>query len=106
MRYQACRWYDPYPRLAFALKLLYFSPKEHQDFAAREMIQLMDRYLGATAHAHKTNGKASDRAFKRWYDRSTDTAQLIERLKQSPDSLKTLFADKLISCLTSQPART
>lgn len=96
MQYQACRWYDPYPRLAFALKLLYFSPKERQIYAARQISQLLDRYLGQTSGSRRFPKRPNNR----WYDHSMDTAQLVERLKQSPDSLKNLFADKLIATLT------
>lgn len=103
MRYQACRWYDPYPRLAFALKLLYFSPLERCEFATQKMSQFLDSYLGEN-NRPLVNRLGAPISANRWYDRTEETSRLIERMKQSPDSLKTVCADKLMALLTHTAA--
>jgi hypothetical protein len=102
MRYQACRWYDPYPRLAFALKLLYFSPQEARQQAVSEMERYLDQLLG---QAHQSKVLPHRAMANRWYDENDATSRLLERLKHGPNSLKNVFADKLIAVLTrSTPA--
>ncbi len=101
MSYQVCRWYDPYPRLAFALKLLYLAPQPLQVKAAHSLESFFQENLGlrrilksaAPLHALPDIGK-------RWYDNSEATSQAVELLKTCPESLKSQIADRLLQVLT------
>ncbi|MBY0403295.1 MAG: hypothetical protein K2X66_05305 [Cyanobacteria bacterium] len=112
MSYQPCRWYDPYPRLAYALKLLYFSSSEQSAFAIQQLSEFLDHYQNGT---DSTGTKVLLQKRKRqlslasntqtdlknrWYDQSGEISSLIERIKQSPDFMKNRLADRLISLLT------
>ncbi len=101
MSYQLCRWYDPYPRLAFALKLLYLAPGAVQARASRELQRFIEEQWGAS-HARKAlqEIKATSGG-KRWYDEDPETAQTVELLKNSPEFLKSRVADTLLEILAS-----
>jgi hypothetical protein len=102
--YQLCRWYDPYPRLAFALKLLYFAPSPVQVQAARQLKRFLEEEWG-TAHARKALQEVRAKAKgKRWYDEDLETAQAVELLKNSPEFLKSRVADTLLAILSADQA--
>lgn len=105
MSYQLCRWYDPYPRLAFALKLLYLAPGAVQTRASRELQRFIEEQWGAP-HARKAlqEIKVTSRG-NRWYDEDPETAQTVELLKNSPEFLKSRVADTLLEILASDPAQ-
>ncbi len=105
MSYHSCRWYDPYPRLAFALKLLYLAPGSLQARASQELQTFLDTHWGS-AHADRTAYEVASRSIhgKRWYDEATETAQTVELIKNSPDPLKSLMADTLLEILGADPA--
>lgn len=102
MSYQLCRWYDPYPRLAFALKLLYLAPGNLQAKVAQELRSFLDEQWG-TQHTerllYETLGK---RPGNRWYDEDLETAHTVELIKNSPDTLKTTVADTLLAILSEE----
>ncbi|MCE3236657.1 MAG: hypothetical protein K0Q50_2848 [Vampirovibrio sp.] len=104
MSYQLCRWYDPYPRLAFALKLLYLAPGAVQVKAARELQRFMEEHW-ETSQARKAiqEIKVTSRG-KRWYDEDPETFQTVELLKNSPEFLKSRVADTLLEILSSDSA--
>lgn len=106
MSYQLCRWYDPYPRLAFALKLLYLAPGAVQVKAARELQRFMEEHW-ETSHARKVlqEIRTTSRG-KRWYDEDQETFQAVELLKNSPEYLKSRVADTLLEILSSDTAST
>jgi hypothetical protein len=92
--YQVCRWYDPYPRLAFALKLLYFAPIELREAVMRELAGILDLQMGTLKpdiHPVSTGNL--------WYDDSLQTAKTVELLKQSPEPLKIFCTEKLLESL-------
>ena len=104
MSYQLCRWYDPYPRLAFALKLLYLSPGGIQSNVARELRRFLEEEWG-TLQTRKALQEICARAKgNRWYDEDLETAQTVELLRNSPDSLKSRAADILLEILMAQSA--
>ncbi len=75
--YQHCRWYDPYPGLAFVLKLLQLMPRDQQAM----MGQRLNRYLD-----YRSIPKQSpcQYAGHRWYDDVPVLVAGLERLKRSP----------------------
>ncbi len=104
MSYQLCRWYDPYPRLAFALKLLYLAPGGVQAKVARELQRFLEEQWG-TSQARKALQEVRSKARgNRWYDEDYETAQTVELLKNSPESLKSRVADTLLEILVAQSA--
>ncbi len=106
MTYQACRWYDPYPRLAFAMKMLALSPKPLQDGASR-MLQLFFAEQWDGQQAEKRLGELKYlNTGKRWYDRDLASTQAVELLKRSPEILKTLAADRVLDFLVQEPDAT
>ncbi len=96
MSYQSCRWYDPYPRLAFALKLLYLAPNDLQARAAQELQMFLQEHWGMQEAHVQLPGK-------RWYDEDRRTAQTVELIKNTPEALKTRVADKLLAILSGDP---
>ncbi len=104
MSYQPCRWYDPYPRLAFALKLLYLAPgamrinvsRQVQGFLLEQWDTPQMRRVLLGIHI-KANGN-------RWYDQDPETAQTVELLKNSPDFLKSRVADNMLKVLLAESA--
>ena len=104
MSYQLCRWYDPYPRLAFALKLLYLAPGHVQTKVARELQGFLEGEWG-TAQARKALQEVRSKTKgNRWYDEDYETSQTVELLKNSPESLKSRVADTLLEILMAQSA--
>ena len=97
MSYQVCRWYDPYPRLSFALKLLYLAPEQLRERVIQRVMGLLNHPLGKNSRASRPSGN-------RWYDRSESAACFVEVLKQSPDSLKQLSAEQILESLTDLAA--
>lgn len=104
MSYQLCRWYDPYPRLAFALKLLYLVPGHVQTKVARELRGVLEQEWGV-AQARKALQEVRAKAKgNRWYDEDFETSQTVELLKNSPETLKSRVADTLLEILMAQSA--
>ena len=104
MSYQLCRWYDPYPRLAFALKLLYLAPGTVQVKVAREVQHFLEEQWGSS-HARKAIQEVKTKAKgKRWYDEDLQTAQTVELLKNSPEFLKSRVADTMLEILAGDRA--
>lgn len=105
MSYQLCRWYDPYPRLAFALKLLYLSPSYVQTNVARELMRFMEEQWGM-AQVRKVLKELRTTPTKgnRWYDEDHETAETVELMKNSPEYVKSRVADTLLEILMAQSA--
>lgn len=108
MSYQLCRWYDPYPRLSFALKLLYLAPGALQERASAELQKFLEEHWGSASTERVLYGYALDELEahgpgKRWYDQKPDTAKTVELIKNSPESLKSQAADTLLAILGSDP---
>jgi hypothetical protein len=99
--YQLCRWYDPYPRLAFALKLLYLAPGALQTRASRELRHFLAEQWGATPTEKILRELKANSRGQRWYDEDMETAHTVELLKSSPEFLKSRVADTLLGILTS-----
>ena len=104
MSYQLCRWYDPYPRLAFALKLLYLAPGPVQTKVARELQHFLEDQWGTPQARKALNEVRSKAKGNRWYDEDYETSQTVELLKNSPESLKSTVADTLLAILMAQSA--
>lgn len=104
MSYQLCRWYDPYPRLAFALKLLYLAPGALQVHASRELRRFLTDQWGATHTEKVLKDLTSKTKGQRWYDEDLETAQAVELLKSSPEFLKSRVADTLLEILCAEQA--
>jgi hypothetical protein len=102
LSYQLCRWYDPYPRLAFALKLLYLAPGGLQVRASKELRRFLTEQWGAVHIEKMLQGFKSRLNGKRWYDEDVETAQTVELLRQSPEFLKSRVADTLLEILCSE----
>lgn len=102
MSYQSCRWYDPYPKLAFALKLLYLAPGSLQVQASQELQKFLLENLG-TGSAHATHELLGIQGH-RWYDETAGTAKTVELIKNSPDGLKNRVADTLLEILSGKSA--
>ncbi len=94
MSYQHCRWYDPYPKLAFAFKLLYLAPRHIRRKVLEDLVGFLAIHAGKT-HAAATVPASANR----WYDLSADVTGTLELIKQSPESLKHLSADRMLSDL-------
>ena len=104
MSYQLCRWYDPYPRLAFALKLLYLAPGPMQNKASRALLSFLDEQWEAPQARRAFQEMRSKPTGKRWYDEDYDIYQTVELLKNSPEPLKSRLAEKLLEILMAQSA--
>ena len=104
MSYQLCRWYDPYPRLAFALKLLYFAPAPVQVRAARQLKRFLEEEWGSGQARKALQDMKSKAKGKRWYDEDWETAQAVELLKNSPEFLKSRVAETLLAILSADHA--
>ncbi len=104
MSYQLCRWYDPYPRLAFALKLLYLAPGNLQAQATRELQHFLDENWGAVQTERALYNASAKPKGNRWYDEDQETAQAVELIRNSPEFLKSQVADTLLGILSADPA--
>ena len=94
MSYQSCRWYDPYPRLAFALKLLFLAPVRVQSEASAELRQFLLSNWGMAQPDSAQRGQ-------RGYDQASGTAETVELLKNTPEALKSRAADTLLAILSA-----
>lgn len=104
MSYQPCRWYDPYPRLAFALKLLYLAPGAMRVNVSRQVQRfLMEQWDFPQARRVllEMNVKADG---NRWYDQDQETARTFELLKNSPDFVKSRAAENMLKVLLAESA--
>jgi hypothetical protein len=94
MRYQSCRWYDVYPKLAFVLRLIRLIPHEKQmllgerlnDYLDNRTIQVLKDLQGIPRG-------------NRWYDDVETLVEGLERLKGAPHSVKQQSTDFLIHSL-------
>ena len=102
MSYQLCRWYDPYPRLAFALKLLYLAPGGLQLQSLQAMRRCLNEQWGARQTERHLHALPAYALGKRWYDVDADTARTVELLRNSPEFLKTRAADTLLEILGAE----
>ncbi|WP_303673894.1 hypothetical protein [Vampirovibrio chlorellavorus] len=104
MSYQPCRWYDPYPRLAFALKLLYLAPGAMRLTVARQIQRFLVEQWD-TPQVRKVLQEIRVKANgNRWYDQDQETAQTVELLKNSPDFLKSRVAENMLQLLMVESA--
>lgn len=102
MSYHYCRWYDPYPKLAFALKMLYFAPGSLQIKAMQTIKQLVEsNWEAVQLQRHLQTVKPVPRG-KRWYDSQENTAKTVDLIKESPDILKEQVADELLFILSAE----
>lgn len=96
LSYHLSRWYDPYPRLAFAFQMLDLSPATVKKKAVDQLRVVFRDYYGddAMLPANRLKGH-------RWYDTDDDddVARMMELLKDSPDSIKARMADTLLAVL-------
>lgn len=104
MSYQLCRWYDPYPRLAFALKLLYLAPGTMQAHAARELQRFLGEHWDLPEGEEAPETTPEKPKGNRWYDEYLETANTVELIKNGPERLKSLAADKLLAILSADCA--
>ncbi|MEM0951176.1 MAG: hypothetical protein AAGI66_03420 [Cyanobacteria bacterium P01_H01_bin.74] len=116
MVYQLCRWYDLYPRLSFALKLLYLSPATVQAKANHQLIILLKKtvenelvnqppdHVSNTTEPKQINLTENSPAQNRWYDDSSDSTNAFEVLKKAPDFVKHQVADLLLNFLMEETA--
>ncbi|MBY0450889.1 MAG: hypothetical protein K2X01_09730 [Cyanobacteria bacterium] len=109
MSYHHCRWYDPYPRLVFALKLLFFAPRAQQQAVVADLLGLLIGQLGTEPELNP--GRSSQTATRskkigsRWYDQIENATDWMGLLAASPESLKLMTADWLLDavCLNMSP---
>ncbi len=94
MSYRPCRWYDPYPRLAFAFKLLRLAPQQVRQMVLEEFALFMDLHWGEVAKDQWVLPPHN-----RWYDLSDDVSRSLERIRHGNDHLKEVSADQLLSAL-------
>lgn len=102
MSYQLCRWYDPYPRLAFALKLLSLAPGSMRTEATRHMRRFLVEQWDTPQVRKALLEIKVKRQGKRWYDADEETAQTVELLRRSPEYLKGRVADTLLEILGAE----
>jgi hypothetical protein len=91
---RACRWYDPFPRLAFAMQMLYLSPDAVREGVTRELSQELCERIGL-----EDASSPPLRVGHRWYDRSLELCKLFELIKHSPDGLKEFAAERILDSL-------
>lgn len=105
MSYQLCRWYDPYPKLAFAFKMLYFAPDSLQLRAMAEIQRFVDKQSEMEPEQRRSS-KAYEpyKACNRWYDGHSETAKTVELIKNSPETLKKRVGDELLAILEMELA--
>jgi len=91
--YLPCRWYDPYPRLVFGLKLIEMMPHTQQDQAGQWLLDWLSRTMPpvSLAQASAYHG--------RWYDQTQSLAQALHILKMAPPSLIQQGSDVLVAWL-------
>ncbi len=94
MTYRPCRWYDPYPRLAFAFKLLRLAPAPIRQAALEELALFLEVYWGEIDRVELPLNP-----HKRWYDLSDDVSRSLELIRHGSDHLKDLSASQLLSVL-------
>jgi hypothetical protein len=101
MSYQQCRWYDPYPKLAFALKLLYLSPQGLQRQALQDLRSFLTHEWGERQMHHLLSRHKPVSLKHRWYDEDPQTAGTLDLIKESTSSFKNRVADQLLKLLLS-----
>jgi hypothetical protein len=104
MSYQLCRWYDPYPKLAFALKMLYFAPGSLQRRAMAEVRRFVDSHWETVHLQRQLQEKKPQPRGSRWYDVHDETAKTVELIKNSPDTLKHRVGEALLTILSNETA--
>ena len=102
MSYQLCRWYDPYPKLAFALKMLYFAPDTLQRRAMQEISRFVDEQWETVHVQRQIQAKKPQPRGNRWYDSHDETAKTVELIKNSPDALKQRVGETLLTILAAE----
>lgn len=120
MSYQSCRWYDPYPRLAFALKLLELMPLEARNAAWQRVLDNLEgtfqKPWGVPPHRNAMiwgrEMAAAEMAFfradSREYSRENEGdsplgLKALLLLKNSPDTVKSRVTEDLLSYLGNVP---
>ncbi|MBK8189152.1 MAG: hypothetical protein IPK79_01730 [Vampirovibrionales bacterium] len=92
-----CRWYDAYPRLAFAMQLLHLSPQRLRCEALEELSALLDEMTGPL----QAGVFDYDGLHNRWYDDPADEeAVAITRLKAAPGRVKDVAAERLLGAIS------
>jgi len=100
MSYQQCRWYDPYPKLAFALQLLYLSPQGLQRQALHDLRVFLTHEWGER-QTHNLLSRHKPASLKhRWYDEDPQTAGTLDLIKESTATFKNRVADQLLEMLS------
>lgn len=91
--YLPCRWYDPYPRLVFGLKLIEMMPHIQQERAGQWLLDWLSRTMPPASLVHS-------RAYSgRWYDSTPPLAEALHILKMAPPSLIQQGSDVLVAWL-------
>src|SRR5689334_20142471 len=100
MSYQLCRWYDPYPKLAFALKMLYLAPGSLQQRAMAEIQRFVNEQCESLpAQNRLPKEEKAEQACNRWYDLHRETAKTVELIKNGSETLKKRVGDELLAIL-------
>ncbi|MGE0199403.1 MAG: hypothetical protein AB7P76_00390 [Candidatus Melainabacteria bacterium] len=96
--YQMGRWYDAYPQLAFAIKVLQWSPVTLQQEAVDALDALFVTTLGVDDVADNPDLRGL-----RWYDH-TANGWRVAMLQHLPVSLKKQAAETLMRVLNQSSA--
>lgn len=91
MSYRQCRWYDPYPGLTFALKLISLMPPKNQSLIGVCLNEYLTQRHIARICSESHSGKQS-----RWYDSIDPLFESLEKLKLTPDVIKFQSTDFLM----------
>jgi hypothetical protein len=100
--WRACRWYDAYPRLSFALQLLSLAPSSLRSAIDHDLLDFVQQSLPSpsdTSPAHHTARRALvPMKHHRWYDAPgrEDVGKAIALLEQSPETIKRQFAERVL----------
>ncbi len=92
------RWYDPYPKLSFALQLLDLAPGQLQSQATMAMLEMLDGYYDeelialVNSHQDTTQHGSSNRRG----DHVTPRRKVDALLKDCPETIKNQAADLLL----------
>lgn len=115
--FQKCRWYDPYPRLAFALRILGLAPlpmKEKAwqlilDETATSLSKIVQEASASRTPAKTLDGlmalwqsEQSSHSHNRQYDIADKGQQALLMLQNSPDSVKRRVTELLLTLLTEE----
>lgn len=91
------RWYDAFPRLAFALQLLRLTPPPVREQALEDLSDLLDDMVGPLID--EAMMAACMGSGQRWYDLPEEADAALHRLKSAPTRVKNAAADHLLGSI-------